>query len=137
MDLINRKGYKMGTRSITTVKDENGNKIIEMYQQYDGYPSGVGKDLFLFINSKKMVNGIGSDKNVFNGINCFAAQLVTEFKDGAGNTYLHAPTKDHKNKKKYWDLYCAEFYYEITSDLNIKAWDTLQNIEVTNKILED
>jgi len=127
----------MGTRSITTVKDENGNKIIEMYQQYDGYPSGVGKDLFLFIKSKKMVNGIGSDKNVFNGINCFTAQLVTEFKDGAGNTYLHAPTKDHKNKKKYWDLYCAEFYYEITSDLNIKAWDTLQNIEVTNKIWED
>ena len=35
----------MGTRSLTFVYDEDGRKIINMYRQYDGYPSGHGKDL--------------------------------------------------------------------------------------------
>lgn len=119
----------MGTRSITVVKDENGNKIIEMYNQYDGYPEGFGKELKNFINSGKLVNGlpIGNKERLFNGIACFAAQLVAEFKDGAGNIYLHSPTTDYKNKKRYYNYYWAEYYYEIDSNLNIKCWDTYNN----------
>ena len=32
----------MGTRSLTFVYDEDGKKLINMYRQYDGYPSGRG-----------------------------------------------------------------------------------------------
>ena len=121
----------MGTRSITCVLDEQGNKIIEMYKQFDGYPDGLGVELKEFIASGIMVNGIGADTiKVFNGINCFAAQLVDYLKDGAGGIYLHAPTSNYKSKKKYVEMYTAEYYYEIDSDLNIKCWDTYENKEV-------
>ena len=120
----------MGTRSITVVKDEEGKKIIEMYIQYDGYPEGVGKDLLDFIATGKMVNGIGGDANVFNGISCFAAQLVAHLKNGAGGVYLYAPTKDFKNKKKYNEKYWAEYYYEISSGLQVRCWDCYSNQEI-------
>jgi len=122
----------MGTRSITVVKDEDDKKIIEMYKQYDGYPNGFGEDLIDFISSGKIVNGISikETQKVFNGISCFAAQLVAEFKDGAGGIYLHAPVSDYKDKKKYWKTYGAEYYYEIDSDMNIRCWDTYSGQEI-------
>lgn len=99
----------MGTRSLTHViqkesyKDKDGNlkqrttKIITMYRQFDGYPTGHGQELAEFLASGKLVNGIGGDKEkVFNGVGCLAAQMVSHFKgDTAGNIYLYKPgTKD-------------------------------------------
>jgi hypothetical protein len=121
----------MGTRSITVVKDEKGNKIIEMYKQYDGYPEGLGIELREFITSGTMVNGIGGDRAVFNGIACFAAQLIAHFKNGPGGIYLHAPTPDYRDKKKYDDMYTAEYYYEISADLVLTCWDTYTGKEIT------
>lgn len=84
----------MGTRSLTFIYD-NDEVFLCMYKQYDGYPSGYGKDLFKFLNGKNLVNGIGENKLVFNGMGCLAAQLVSEFKDGAGDIYIYpATTKD-------------------------------------------
>ena len=94
----------MGTRSLTKVikswKDKKTNKvkkekIICMYRQYDGYPSGRGADLVEFLSGSKVVNGLGMDdlnsKRVFNGAGCLAAQLVGHFKEGAGGFYLYNP----------------------------------------------
>ena len=118
----------MGTRSITVVKDKSNKKIIEMYAQYDGYPEGLGDELARFIESKEMVNGIGGDNRVFNGINCFAGQLIAHLKgEEPGGFYLHAPTHDVENKRFYSEKYFAEYYYEIDADLNIKCWDTYKN----------
>ena len=79
----------MGTRSLTFVYDEDGRKIINMYRQYDGYPSGHGKDLAEFLEPITMVNGIGVTEAVIaNGPGCLAAQLVAHFKDGPGGIYL-------------------------------------------------
>ena len=36
----------MGTRSLTFVKDHDNEPVINMYRQFDGYPSGMGADLF-------------------------------------------------------------------------------------------
>lgn len=84
----------MGTRSLTFVYDEDGRKIINMYRQYDGYPSGHGKDLAEFLEPITMVNGIGAtDNKIANGSGCLAAQLVAHFKDGPGGIYL-APTTE-------------------------------------------
>ena len=123
----------MGTRAIVAVKDELDNKIIELYSQYDGYPDGLGRDLKEFVASREMVNGIGANRQVFNGIHCFAAQLISHFKDEAGGYYLYPPTKNYKNKGKYWDKYGAEYYYEIDSDLNVRCWDTYENKEIILK----
>lgn len=79
----------MGTRSLTFVYDEEGRTLISMYRQYDGYPSGHGKELAEFLEPITMVNGIGAtDNKIANGPGCLAAQLVAHFKDGPGGIYL-------------------------------------------------
>lgn len=83
----------MGTRSLTFVYDKDGKKLINMYRQYDGYPSGHGKDLAEFLEPITMVNGIGMTEAVIaNGPGCLAAQLVAHFKDGPGGIYLEQTT---------------------------------------------
>ena len=78
----------MGTRSTTTVLS-NGQPLVNMYRQMDGYPSGHGTDLYDFLKDIKMVNGIGGDtENIANGAGCLAAQLVELFKRGPGGIYL-------------------------------------------------
>ena len=104
----------MGTRSLTrifeTYKDEKKNKqvkiqLVNMYRQYDGYPSGHGTELADFLNSGKVVNGIGSrdEKQIlFNGGGCLAAQMIAHFKDGAGGIYIEPITaKDCGQEYEY------------------------------------
>ena len=83
----------MGTRSLTFVYDEQ-DVIINMYRQYDGYPTGHGLELAEFLAQFTMVNGLGvnEDRKVANGMGCLAAQLVAHFKVGAGGFYLYPAT---------------------------------------------
>lgn len=78
----------MGTRSTVTFLD-NGIPLCCIYQQFDGYiKEGVGDELKNFVKSKPIVNGIGENENVFNGVGCMAAQFIKEFKKEAGGLYL-------------------------------------------------
>ncbi len=120
----------MGTRAMVIVKDENNNKIIEMYKQFDGYPEGLGVELQEYIASREMVNGLRSKSNAWNGINCFAASLVEHFKNGPGGIYLYPPDIDHYKPKYYWEKYNAEYLYIIDSNLNLKCYDTYLNEEI-------
>jgi hypothetical protein len=76
----------MGTRALTFVHDEQGNKIINLYRQYDGYPEGHGAELAEFLGEVQ-VQG-------FNGMGCLSAQLVANFKQGAGGFYLEPVTAE-------------------------------------------
>lgn len=80
----------MGTRSLTFVYDGD-RPIMNMYRQFDGYPSGHGQELAEFLLSGKMTNGIpvGVKEHFFNGMGCLAAQLVANFKKDAGGFYLY------------------------------------------------
>lgn len=80
----------MGTRSLTFVYDGE-EPIINMYRQYDGYPTGHGAEIAEFLAPFTMVNGLQLDekRKVANGMGCLAAQLVANFKDGAGGFYLY------------------------------------------------
>lgn len=104
----------MGTRSLTRVietwKDDNGKEkkqtLITMYRQMDGYPSGHGEELAEFLNSGKVVNGLGLDalkQRVFNGAGCMAAQMISHFKgDSAGGIYIYPnSTKDAWQNYEY------------------------------------
>ena len=83
----------MGTRSLTFVYDEDGKKIVNMYRQMDGYPSGHGLELAEFLEPITMVNGIGTIKAaIANGPGCLAAQMVAHFKDGPGYIYINPTT---------------------------------------------
>jgi hypothetical protein len=84
----------MGTRCLTKVYDEQGHMIINMYRQFDGYPTGHGAELAEFLNSGRMVNGLSLDdtQTFFNGAGCLAAQLVADFKQAPGGFYLYPVT---------------------------------------------
>lgn len=121
----------MGTRSITVIRNKDGKKIIEMYKHYDGYPDGLGKDLVEFTQSGKIVDGYKMSTEIqFNGIECFAAQLIANIKDGAGDVYLYPITGEHDSPKFFADAYDAEYYYEIDAQLNVRCWETYSGEEI-------
>lgn len=124
----------MGTRSLTTFistwKDEEtkkvkNEKIVTMYRQYDGYPTGHGKELAEFLAQGKLVNGYGANEPqlVFNGMGCLAAQVVANFKDGPGNIYLH-----RGGTTNCWE----EYRYEVIANEETKEL-TFKCIEVHGK----
>ena len=79
----------MGTRSLTFVYDGNV-PVINIYRQFDGYPSGHGHELAQFLNSKILVNGYGEQNSAeANGMGCLAAQLIVQLKHGVGGIYIY------------------------------------------------
>lgn len=95
----------MGTRS--TVKFLEGNEVmLSVYQQYDGYPSGVGKQIVNLLDKYKLINGIsyGEAQPIANGIGDLALFYVIENKKQAGNIY--ATSKDDSQEYNY-ELYGA------------------------------
>lgn len=116
----------MGTRSLTRfieVVENKKNPITCIYRQYDGYPSGHGKELAEFLMSGTMVNGYGSsEERQFNGIGCLAAQFIAEFKKGVGNIYIEKP-----NAKGCGEEFIYEIHYNpIAKELKlicIDVWD--------------
>ena len=110
----------MGTRILTLVK-EGAFTIVNMYRQFDGYPSGHGKELAEFLAPIKMVNGIGdTNEKIANGVGCLAAQLVAHFKDGPGGIYLQ-PTKAKDCGQEYEYHVIAD----DTNDLVVEVFDTI------------
>jgi hypothetical protein len=94
----------MGTRSLTFVYDDK-EPMINMYRQFDGYPSHHGSKLAEFLNSfDAIVNGIrvGDNRKIANGMGCLAAQLIAHFKIDAGGFYMYPVTaKDCGQEYEY------------------------------------
>lgn len=113
----------MGTRSLTYVYDEQGHKIINMYRQFDGYPTGHGAELAEFLNDGKMVNGLklGDEGTFFNGAGCLAAQMVAHFKSGSGGFYLYPTSVEDCGQ---------DFEYHVYTDgeIRVKIMDCGYNI---------
>jgi hypothetical protein len=82
----------MGTRSLTFVYDED-TPLINMYRQYDGYPTGHGAELAEFLSGFEIVNGYGEVKpKIANGMGCLAGQMISNFKKTVGGFYIYAVT---------------------------------------------
>ena len=96
----------MGTRALIKVRDESNSVVVCLYSQWDGYPSGLGAELAVFLNGIKMVNGFTGQESVpaANGLGCLAAQMVVFFKKQVGSYYLVDPKQDHGQEYVY-DVY--------------------------------
>ena len=97
----------MGTRSLTFVY-ENDKPILNMYRQFDGYPSGHGAELATFLGSgdRKIVNGFGNDNaDDFNGMGCLAAQMIADFKQGIGGIYIEPVTDEDCGQDYTYKVY--------------------------------
>lgn len=81
----------MGTRAITKVYDNDGDMLISLYRQFDGYQDCHGKELKDFLLKGSLVNGFQSKNQPdFNGMGCLAAQLISNFKKCIGNFYVQS-----------------------------------------------
>jgi hypothetical protein len=127
----------MGTRALTFVY-EGDTPIINLYRQYDGYPSGHGLELAQFLEGFKVGNGLGAEApaRYANGMGCLAAQLVAHFKDGAGQFYLHSPEQKNCGQDFEYHVYTKDrvlhvaitnrgcnFFGLTTSEVNESIFD--------------
>ncbi len=82
----------MGTRCLTIVYDHD-KPIVNLYRQYDGYPTGHGVELAEFLREfAAITNGISMNetRKTANGMGCLAAQLIAHFKQSVGGFYIHS-----------------------------------------------
>jgi len=118
----------MSTRSITIVYNNDSQPLVCLYRQFDGYPSGHGKELADFLTPVTLVtpvNGIGltakrTAKRTADGMDCLAAQLVAHFKKEVGGFYLMPLVKNPD--------YGQEYEYHVYSDM------VLVNKVLVNKV---
>lgn len=99
----------MGTRALIHIKDE-GKTLVTIYRQYDGYPTGLGRDIALRLPGSKIVNGISGDNQApkqFNGMGCLAAWLIANLKCGIGGVYIYPADSEDVDE---------EFIYELSEE---------------------
>jgi len=105
----------MGTRSLIHFYDGGHKDIIlaTVYQQYDGGPTVVGKDLAEFLLSGVVVNGIpvGGTARYFNGMSCLTAQYIAEHKHGAGGLYIYPAGVEDVGEE--WTYEVGEDYVQV------------------------
>lgn len=116
----------MGTRSTTAIKDEQGNTLVTLYRQYDGYPSGHGQELADFLSARTVINGFGREtaQTHANGMGCLSAQLITHLKgDQIGNIYVtrEGDSQEYNytvylNEKRELCMRCESEYYGLLFD---------------------
>jgi len=93
----------MGTRSLTRIIPRQEGlaydkahgraelSLVNIYQQYDGYPEYMAVEYAKWLEGLSIGNGLGRDPELnkyANGVGCFAAQFIKQFKDRPGGLYL-------------------------------------------------
>ena len=107
----------MGTRSLTFVYDGR-TRVMCMYRQFDGYPSGHGAELASFLGGfDAVVNGyaFNETRKVANGMGCLAAQLVANFKVGVGGFYLYPTSTKDAGQEYEYHVYAEKVVVKETS----------------------
>lgn len=89
---------QMGTHSVIRLRvyDVNTERYktwFNLYNQWDGYPEVIGKEISKFLNGIKIVNGFmtRTAQRVANGPECLAKQIVGHFYtiENVGSSYLY------------------------------------------------
>lgn len=115
----------MGTRCLTFVENGLGEKLVCIYRQFDGYPSGHGAELAEFLSNMTIVNGynLQEKRKIANGAGCLAAQLLAKLKHGVGGIYIHPITSTDS-----WHDY--EYYIRACVDrgIQVKVKDSGGNV---------
>lgn len=90
----------MATTATVTITN-NGKPLVKLLKTADGYLSSAGVELANFTASARFVNGLTGDENVFNGMGCFAAQLIAHLKTKAGLWYVADLDTDYGDDYTY------------------------------------
>ena len=124
----------MGTRSLTRIiprqeglaYDKAHTKpelaLVNVYQQYDGYPNYMAVEYAKWLENINIGNGLGRDPELnkyANGVGCFAAQILTHFKDRPGGLYL-SPIDDYYS----WADYIYNLFPKEGEETYMSIYDT-------------
>lgn len=128
----------MGTRCLTYIFGDK-TPLLCFYRQYDGYPQGHGVELGKFISSIKVVNGYQHDMTAgeyANGPGCFAAQVLSHFKNeaGLGGIYVQPPVLNADSGQEY------EYHIHFNSVYAQDRWvdnKYVSHIEVYSDYIKD
>jgi len=125
----------MGTRSMTYVLNERDQCIAAIYRQFDGYPEGMGYDLYNILYGRTLCNGFRSPEDWqdrSNGMEDLAAFMVNRLKQDSliGNVYLYAPPSIaaceptfrlmralYKDARSTW----ADYFYVIRASKDVPS----------------
>lgn len=125
----------MGTKSTITFYSRMGGTnffLVNIYQQYDGYLEGVGKELCEWLKSKTIVNGFSkSSLNIANGTGCLAAKYIAEFKPLTGGLYIYPEDVAHEDCDYNYSVIVDENWISSPFENNKNAEDII-TIEVDN-----
>ena len=108
----------MGTRSKTTVFNEDNTPILSIYSQFDGYYDGLGRELQAFLKDRKIVSGFSTGESeetkCSNGMECLAAMLVAKLKEDIGNVYIcgHEDTQEYNYEIRH--VYTDDSYGHVS-----------------------
>lgn len=125
----------MGTRSTITFysrMDGTNFFLVNIYQQYDGYLEGVGKELCEWLKPKIITNGFSkANWNIANGAGCLAAKYISEFKPATGGLYIYPEDVAHEDCDYNYSVIIDEDWVTSFSTFEKKAKDII-TIEVNN-----
>ena len=129
----------MGTRSLTRIiprqeglafakaHEKPELALVNIYQQYDGYPEYMAVEYAKWLKDISIGNGISGEPelNKFaNGVGCFAAQFIKHFKDRPGGLYLSPIDDDYGWADYIYTLFPKEgeetymsIYYTISKEV--------------------
>ena len=114
----------MGTRSLTRFLDSDMKPFVAIYQQFDGYPSGVGADIKKCLGSKKMVNGYNDASKEINGINSAVAMFIAQQASATetGGVYIYHPDDEDNFQEYNYDIYL------VGADKDTSVWKSNQGM---------
>ena len=116
----------MGTRALIRVFDDAkaATELVCIYRQFDGCVEGLGADIAGILRGKSFVNGIGGDRAVFNGMGCFAAQLIGGLKAGkAGNVYVYPVGSKDVGEEYVYEIRGAGYRDPANVIVTVTAYD--------------
>ena len=123
----------MGTRSLIHIKHTciESPTLATIYQQYDGYPDGVGLNIYKILGNSKIINGFSDHESpeYFNGMGCMAAYLISKIKTAIGNVYIYPPDSEECGEEYTYTIYLKD------GELWMKVFDVYQNRAIFNNNL--
>lgn len=125
----------MGTRSTITFYEKIGGEkfhLVNIYQQYDGYLEGVGKELCEWLKPKIITNGFSkADWDIANGARCLAAKYISEFKPATGGLYIYPEGVGYEDCDYNYSVIVDESWMSSYHTFEKKAEDII-TIEVNS-----
>ncbi len=98
----------MGTRNLTMVIDQEGEKKVAQYGQWDGYPSGVGVGVLKFLKNKELFDKFKANlqKTRFLDAEGVDKEFIEAYQKNAPE-WSNEPDNRTDEQKRWFDTYCT------------------------------